>query len=84
MKRFILRYRGTGAAHPDDIDRIRALAETTVVDDSSPRMLLVEGPEHTLSTAVSEMPNWIMSPEETVELPNPRPKIVKSADDQSD
>ena len=84
MKRFILRYRGAGAAHPNDIGKIRALPDTTVVDDSSPRMLLVEAPEHTLRAAVSEMPNWIMSPEQSIELPDPRPKIVKSADDQSD
>ena len=43
MKRFIFRFRGKGETSEADVDRIRS--QSRVVDDSSPRMLLVEVPE---------------------------------------
>ena len=44
MGRFILRYRGPGQKPAKDVARVRELSEVRVLDDSAPRMLLVEAP----------------------------------------
>ena len=72
--RFILRFRNTGAQSANDIERVRALRHATVLDDSSPRMLLVEGSETELKNLLVTMPGWIMAREQMVPLPDPRPK----------
>jgi hypothetical protein len=75
MKRkFILRFRGKGPVPPEDVKRIRALPHITILDDSS-RMLLVEGPEAELKALVAQMPDWIMSEERMITLPDPRPNL---------
>lgn len=77
MSRFILRYRGQGAKPTRDVDRIRSLENTKVLDESSPRMLLVEGPEAGLKALVESMPQWVLTPERMIPLPDPRPKPRK-------
>ena len=72
--RFILRYRGAGQAPEGDLDRIRAVPGAEVVDQSA-RMLLVEGPVDPLKALVDSMPEWIMTTERMVPLPDARPKI---------
>ncbi|HAB16051.1 MAG TPA: hypothetical protein PLX89_08735 [Verrucomicrobiota bacterium] len=72
--RFILRFTGEGEPSADEYQRIRALPELRVVD-SSARMLLVESPEATLKRFVNEMPSWSLTPERTIPLPDPRPKL---------
>lgn len=74
MSRYILRFRGKGSMPADDVDRIRALPDTKVLDESSSRMLLVEAPENTLRTALESLPHWAICPEKTIELPDTRPK----------
>ena len=74
MARFILRFRGKGAKPSKDVEQIRALPETTVLDDSS-RMLLVEAPEASLRAAVSTMTDWVMTEERMIPLPDARPKL---------
>jgi hypothetical protein len=78
MDRFILRYRGTGAKPAADVDRIRALPNITVIDDSSSRMLLVEAPEADVHSALENMPGWVMGKEQTIRLPDPRPMPRKA------
>jgi hypothetical protein len=73
MDRFILRYCGTGARPAADVDRIRALPNITVIDDSSSGMLLVEAPEADLHSTLENMPGWVMGKEQTLRLPDPRP-----------
>ncbi len=80
MARFILRYRGTGPAPEAHVERIRALPEARVLDASS-RMMLVEAREEDLRNAVSEMPGWVLSAEQTIPLPDPRPKVLHHPDD---
>jgi hypothetical protein len=72
--RFILRYRGAGQAPERDVDRIRAVPGTAVVDQSA-RMLLVEGPADPLKALVDTLPDWIMTAERMIRLPDARPKI---------
>jgi hypothetical protein len=77
MSRFILRYRGKGLKPPEDVDRIRSLEDIEVLDESSPRMLLVEGPEAGLKALVESMSQWVLTPERMIPLLNPRPKLRK-------
>jgi len=59
------------------VDRIRSLENTKVLSESSPRMLLVEGPEAGLKALVESMPQWVLTPERMIPLPDPRPKPRK-------
>ena len=74
MNRYILRFRGAGRKPAADVERVRALPQTTVLDDSS-RMLLVEAPAEELETALKDLPDWSMSEEQTLTLPDPRPRV---------
>ncbi len=78
MARFIIRFRGTGPIPSDDIERIRALPGTDVIDSTS-RMLLVEAPDDEVRALVESMPDWVLSPEQTVFAPDPRPKVAEEA-----
>jgi hypothetical protein len=71
---FILRYRGQGPTPAADIERIRALNGLSVLD-SSGRMLLVEAPEAELQTLVDTLPDWMLSAERKVAMPDPRQKL---------
>lgn len=84
MSRFILRFRGPGSAQTEDISRIRSLPETTILDSSSDRMMLVDGPEEHLRAALKRMPGWIMIPEQTVPLPDPRQKVLRPPNNNSE
>ncbi len=70
MGRFILIFRGKGPKPIEDVERFRALKNTTVLDDSSPRMILVEGPETELKSLVNEMKGWIITQEKMIPLPD--------------
>jgi len=76
--RFIFRFRGTGPIPSDDLERIRALPEVDIVDSTS-RMLLLQATEEDVKSLASAMPEWVLSPEQTVSLPDPRPKILEEA-----
>jgi hypothetical protein len=80
MHRFILRYRGQGAKPAADVERVRNLKGAKVLDDSSPRMLLVEAHEETLRGAVADLHDWMVSPERTYAVPQPSP-ILEAARD---
>ena len=74
MSRFILRFQGKGQKRRKDVKRIRSMPNLTLIDDSSTRMLLVNAPEAELKSLVDSLPDWIMSPEQIVQLPDPRPR----------
>ena len=76
MPRFILRYRGSGQVDPEDVSRIRSLPGTSIIDPSDVRMLLVDAPEEHLQAVFKDMPGWVMIPEKTVSLPDPRQKVL--------
>jgi hypothetical protein len=80
MPRYILRFRGSGSAHTEDVRRIRSIPDTAIVDSSSDRMMLVDGPEEHLRAALKDMPGWAMIPEQTVLLPDPRKKVLHPPD----
>lgn len=74
MKRFILRYRGTGAAPADEVAGICALPAVKVVDRSS-KMLLVESADHSLGHCIQDFPNWSVTAETRTPLPDPKPRL---------
>jgi hypothetical protein len=75
MDRFILRFTGRGATPADDVQRIRSSPGVNVVDSASSRMLLVEALPESVQKLADSLPNWTCSGEQTIELPDPRPKI---------
>ncbi len=74
MSRFILRFRGPEPEAVKDIERIRNLRHVKVIDDSSPRMLLIEASEVEAKSLMASMSGWVMTPERMISLPDPRPK----------
>lgn len=76
MARYILRYTGRGSPPPGDLERIRAVPDLTVLDEST-RMLLVESPENP-AARLRGMSSWVLNPEQTIPSPSPRPKIRAS------
>jgi hypothetical protein len=78
VSRFILRYRGQGAKPTSDVARLRSLPGVSVIDDSSPRMVLVEAPEEALRRLVEQTHDWVMSHEQTYHLPTPHPSLDKA------
>jgi hypothetical protein len=73
MGRFILRYRGAGPEPAEDVARIRRWPNLHVLDESSTRMLLVEGSPSDLEALARSFPDWMVSQERTYRVPDPRP-----------
>lgn len=78
MDRFILRFTGKGTASDSDLKRIRSAAGVTILEDASPRMLLVETSPEVLDQLIESLPGWISARERMVPLPDPRPKVRRS------
>jgi len=78
VKRHVLRFRGAGAKPPEDVARIRALPKLKVLDDASGRMMLVEAPEDELTELMRSLPQWVLSEERRIPLPDPRQKVRHS------
>jgi hypothetical protein len=78
VERFILRFRGTGPAQPEDLERIKAVSGVTVIDESSPHMILVEAPHGALDSVVAGMPGWLVAKQGEIPLPDTRKKPGKA------
>ncbi len=76
MGKYILRYTGGGNTPIEDVRQIRAVPSITVLDNSS-RMLLVQATETTVRHLLREMTGWVYGPEQTYEIPNPHPKVLR-------
>lgn len=74
-KKFILRYCGKGAKPATAVARVKASGDVKLLDDSSPRMLLVEGPKQAVEALAGTMSDWVVSAERTMKVPNPRPQV---------
>jgi hypothetical protein len=77
VERFILRFKGDGDRPVDDLERIRTLPNLKVVDDSS-RMVLVEAPQDALTKLIETLPEWSLSRERFVPVPDVRPRLKGS------
>jgi hypothetical protein len=71
---FILRYTGGDPAPAGHIARLRSVPGTQVIDQSD-RMLLVEGLQEDLEEAIRALGGWVLTPERTVPIPDPKKKI---------
>ena len=59
-----------------DLQRIRGHEGVSVVD-STDRMLLVDGEPSAVDSLKGSLPDWVLSPEQTMSAPDPRPRIRK-------
>ena len=78
MDRFILRFQGKGIKPAEEIERLCKQAGARVLDDSSPRMVLVEAAEEALRAALDRTSNWVMSRERSYALPPRHPVADKT------
>jgi hypothetical protein len=76
---FILRFCGEGTKPAADVKRVKQCAGVTVIDQSTPRMLLVEGPKAQVRKLADSMPDWAMSEERRLAAPKPRPRVRRAA-----
>lgn len=74
MPRFILRFTGSGAKPADDLQRIRTQPETKVLDETE-RMILLEASPAKVAKLQSSLKDWSVCAEQSVPLPDPRPKL---------
>ena len=76
-RRFVVRFRGDSAKPAEDLERIRSLPQATVLEESSPRMLLVESDEQPLRELIDSLPDWVLAPEQETPLPDTRQRIKR-------
>ncbi len=77
MAKYILRFRGTSPAPAEDVARVKASPDVEILDATG-RMMLVDGPESAIEKLAASMPGWSLTPEYTIDVPDPRPKPKKS------
>jgi hypothetical protein len=74
VTRFVLRFNGDGEAPAADISRIQTNAAFKIVD-SSARMLLVDAPDEKAAELQQALPQWSLSRERFVPVPDTRRKL---------
>lgn len=74
MSRFVLRYRGKSRAPSRDVRRVRSAGAIRILE-ATERMFLVEAEEQDLNEVMKELPDWLVVPERTYPLPDPRPRV---------
>ena len=84
MSHYILRYKGKGRKPAGDVEKVKARPGLKVLDEGSPRMMLVDAPESALDALAEALPDWTVSPEQIYQLPDPRPRLKDSPKQQHD
>jgi hypothetical protein len=79
MGRFILRYTGSGPTSASFVEQVRSHQDVSILDES-PHMLLVDGPEAVLRRLLETSSGWLLVPESSVSLPDPRPQVERPPD----
>jgi hypothetical protein len=74
-RRYILRFSGPGPIPEQDRKRIGSAKGVKIVDGSS-RMLLIESNAVNAEQLIESKPDWKLIPEQTIGLPDPRPKVA--------
>jgi hypothetical protein len=74
MKRYVLRYRGSGKPDDLDVNGIRSTPGLKIVVESSPTMFLVEATDEGVQQ-LKDMSTWLVSPETFVPVPDTREKV---------
>lgn len=78
MERYVLRFQGQGDKPRHDVERVKSLSGTKVLEDSSSRMLLVESSKTGARKLEKLLPDWSVSPERMISLPDSQPKLRRS------
>ena len=71
---YILRFTGSGAKPADQVQRVKKMPGVVVLDES-PRMLLIESSDTALAELSKSLPDWNVTPESYVPLPDTRKHI---------
>jgi hypothetical protein len=74
VARFVVRYRGLGERPREAVKRIQSIPGAKILGDAG-KMMLVEAPESELRTAMAAHPDWVVAPESTYDVPDPRKRI---------
>ncbi len=77
--RFVLRYSGEGPKPDADVARLQEVAGAIIVD-SSARMLVVEAKPEPLRDVVDALPDWVMGPDMSYDVPDTRKKVLRPPD----
>ena len=77
-KKYILRFCGRGAKPAEAVTRVKAADGVKVLDDSSPRMLLVAGARSKVEKLAGSLGEWVVSEERAVKMPDTRPRVRSS------
>lgn len=77
--RFVLRYRGDGPKPDEDVARLHELSNAVVLHSTS-RMIVVEAEPETLRDVVDALPDWVMGPDISYEVPDTRKKVLRPPD----
>ncbi len=77
--RFVLRYSGEGPKPAADVARLQELAGAVIVE-SSARMLVVEAKPEPLRDVVDALPDWVMGPDMSYDVPDTRKKVLRPPD----
>ncbi|MCW3052076.1 MAG: hypothetical protein JWN14_1246 [Chthonomonadales bacterium] len=80
MERYIVRYTKPQAAPSDDLHQVKSFPGVAVAD-ATDRMVLIEASPETASSLASALPEWSVSAEQLYTIPDPRPRILHSPDD---
>jgi hypothetical protein len=74
MVQLILRYTGAGPTPADDLQRLRALDHSRILEQTG-RMVLLETPNQQVDSLADLFPGWISAPvRHDIEVPDPNPK----------
>lgn len=79
--KFIFRYRGSAPVPPQDIERLHSDAGLQILDASSPKLLLIETAEEQIAQLQTDLPQWTISVEQSIPLPDPRHRLRKDDPD---
>lgn len=78
-RRYILRYRPAGAKPQAEVERVRRLGGVRVIDESGPKMLLIECDEEPPAGLSEALPDWVVAPEQTMSIPEPPRRRVEGS-----
>jgi hypothetical protein len=82
MAHFILRYTDRTPNPTADVERIRQITGVTLLDDTSPHMLLIDATDRAALEQVlqRDLSHWSLTPETMISLPDTRKRIRHPAD----
>jgi hypothetical protein len=81
VSKYILRFTGRGEKPRKDVRKIED-APLRIVDDSSPRMVLVDGAPDVVKELEASLDDWTAIAEQMVPLPDTRERVRRHINDE--